>query len=76
MKTYIAVVDFDHPLLHVQARPASVAAWSMVDRRPIIAGNWKMNPANIEEAIKLAEGVKEQARTAQSEVGFVCLLRT
>lgn len=49
-------------------RSASVAAWSMSARKPIIAGNWKMNPANIEEAVKLAEGVKEQAKTAKSEV--------
>lgn len=32
-------------------------------RRPIIAGNWKMNPNTIEEAIALGKGIKEAAAT-------------
>mmetsp|Transcript_26397 Transcript_26397/g.65142 ORF Transcript_26397/g.65142 Transcript_26397/m.65142 type:complete len:253 (+) Transcript_26397:127-885(+) len=40
----------------------------MMARRPIIAGNWKMNPESLEEAVALAEGVKKEAATASGEV--------
>ena len=68
MRVQFLICPFADLASRVQGRSASVAAWSMAERKPIIAGNWKMNPASIEEAVTLAEGIKEQAKTAHSEV--------
>ena len=42
--------------LGASARPSTVA---VAARQPIIAGNWKLNPATVEEAGALAKGVLE-----------------
>jgi triosephosphate isomerase (TIM) len=42
-------------------------------RRPLLAGNWKMNPTRAEEADDLARGVVEGARTATAPIDVVVL---
>lgn len=42
--------------------------WCMAARRPIIAGNWKMNPETVEEAVQLAKEIVEAAKTSKAQV--------
>ncbi len=41
-------------------------------RRPVVAGNWKMNPATLDEAIALAEVVELSAAELPGVVTVVC----
>ncbi|MGH2385289.1 MAG: triose-phosphate isomerase [Candidatus Limnocylindria bacterium] len=41
-------------------------------REPVIAGNWKMNPATLDEAISLAEAVQAAARAASGVTTVIC----
>ncbi len=41
-------------------------------RAPIIAGNWKMNPATLDEAVALARAVEAAARVALSVTAVIC----
>ena len=41
-------------------------------RRPVVAGNWKMNPATLEEAVALAEAVELAARELPGVTTVVC----
>jgi hypothetical protein len=42
----------------LRTRPISgITSLEMANRRPFIAGNWKMNPETLEEAIKLAKDI-------------------
>jgi triosephosphate isomerase len=36
---------------------SGITSLEMANRRPFIAGNWKMNPETLEEAIKLAKDI-------------------
>jgi len=56
-----------------RGRVHSTATWSMMARRPVIAGNWKMNPNTIEEAIDLAKGIKEAATTQTDADVLLCV---
>ena len=40
----------------------------MAARRPIIAGNWKMNPETVEEAVQLAKDIVDSAKTSNAQV--------
>ncbi len=41
-------------------------------RAPIIAGNWKMNPTTLDEAVALAHAVEAAARVAPSVTAVIC----
>lgn len=41
-------------------------------RAPIIAGNWKMNPATVEEALALADAVQAAARSVPDVTTVIC----
>jgi triosephosphate isomerase (TIM) len=41
-------------------------------RRPVIAGNWKMNPATLHEALSLAEAVRKAAPGAPNVTTVIC----
>jgi triosephosphate isomerase len=41
-------------------------------RTPVIAGNWKMNPASLDDAVALAEAVSVAAELAPSVTTVVC----
>jgi triosephosphate isomerase (TIM) len=41
-------------------------------RRPIVAGNWKMNPSSVEEAIALAEAVELVAADVPGVTAVIC----
>jgi triosephosphate isomerase len=40
-------------------------------RRPFIAGNWKMNPETLDDAVKLAKSIAEASKTATAQVRAV-----
>ena len=42
-------------------------------RKPLLAGNWKMNPARVGEAAELARGVVEGARATAEAVDVVVM---
>lgn len=42
-------------------------------RKPLLAGNWKMNPASVEEALELVRAVVEGARAATGSVDVLVL---
>jgi len=41
-------------------------------RRAVVAGNWKMNPATLDEAIELARAVSEAAEELPSVTSVIC----
>ncbi|MGQ0607882.1 MAG: triose-phosphate isomerase [Chloroflexota bacterium] len=41
-------------------------------REPVVAGNWKMNPATLDEALSLAEAVQAAARAASGMTTVIC----
>jgi len=43
----------------------------MAERRPFIAGNWKMNPETLDEAKTLAKEIGEAAKTADAQVALM-----
>ena len=56
------------------AQASSVTAISMAERKPIIAGNWKMNPTTIAEAVELGNAIKaEAAGCTKAEVRIAAL---
>ena len=55
----------------VQARHARANTWSMAARRPFIAGNWKMNPETVEEAVQLAKEIVAAAKTSKAQVSYL-----
>mmetsp|Transcript_15644 Transcript_15644/g.37944 ORF Transcript_15644/g.37944 Transcript_15644/m.37944 type:complete len:302 (-) Transcript_15644:216-1121(-) len=52
---------------------SGASAVTMMARKPIIAGNWKMNPAGIEEAISLGKGIAEQAKGQDKAEVLLCV---
>jgi len=44
--------------------------WCMAARKPFIAGNWKMNPETVEEAVQLAKEIVESAKTSSAQVAL------
>ena len=42
--------------------------WCMATRRPLIAGNWKMNPETVSEAIQLGKEISDAAKTSTAQV--------
>jgi triosephosphate isomerase len=63
-----------NPVFPVQNAPVNTAAAvspainSNTDRRPIVAGNWKLNPSTKKEAIELLNGLKAGGGVQGSEV--------
>jgi len=45
----------------------------MAERRPIIAGNWKMNPTSITEAIELGNAIKAEAASQSKADVLLCV---
>jgi triosephosphate isomerase len=45
----------------------------MAARKPFIAGNWKMNPETVEEAVALAKEIVEAAKTSKAQVRIVSI---
>ena len=41
-------------------------------RRPVVAGNWKMNPPTLDEAIELARAVADAAQELPSVTSVIC----
>jgi triosephosphate isomerase len=41
-------------------------------RRPVVAGNWKMNPASLEEALALAEAIELAAAEVPAVTTVIC----
>ena len=41
-------------------------------REPVVAGNWKMNPATLDEALSLARAAQAAARTASRVTTVIC----
>jgi triosephosphate isomerase len=41
-------------------------------RRPVVAGNWKMNPPTLDEAIELARSVADAAQDLPSVTSVIC----
>jgi len=46
---------------------------TMMARKPIIAGNWKMNPVDFGEALDLAEKLAASSKTMADDVEFVVI---
>ncbi|KAJ1470147.1 triose-phosphate isomerase [Baffinella frigidus] len=51
-------------------RGASTVSWNMMARRPFIAGNWKMNPETLDDAIILAKEIAKSSMTATAQVAI------
>jgi triosephosphate isomerase len=50
-----------------------MSAVTMMARKPIIAGNWKMNPEGIDEAIALGKGIAEKAAGQDKAEVLLCV---
>jgi len=55
----------------VRQAASGISSLSMAERRPFIAGNWKMNPNTIEQAKDLAKAIAEGAKTSPAQVGLM-----
>jgi triosephosphate isomerase len=49
----------------IPSSPAPPQVAATTKRKSIVAGNWKLNPSNQEEAIQLLQGLKQQAHQQQ-----------
>ena len=52
-------------------RTSGLCDLCMADRRPFIAGNWKMNPETLDEAKKLAAEIGAASSTAEAQVALM-----
>jgi len=53
-------------------RAPTATSLLMMARKPVIAGNWKMNPETMEEAMKLGKAIKEQAAGQDKAEVLLC----
>lgn len=59
---YIQAFMPSYSPLQASVQPSSTSLYA---RTPLIAGNWKLNPSNLDNAIDLAKGVSEAAKKAK-----------
>merc|ERR1719183_1648980 len=62
---------FSKPALRAQSSRTEAAPLALeMARRPFIAGNWKMNPETLDDAVKLAKSIAEASKTATAQVAI------
>jgi len=54
----------------IRQASAGISSLSM-SRKPFIAGNWKMNPETVEEAVSMAKAIAESAETSPAQVALM-----
>merc|ERR1712166_75042 len=54
-----------------QTKASGISSLSMADRRPFIAGNWKMNPETLDEAKVMAKAIADAAKSSNAQVALM-----